>query len=200
MDFFIQYFVPLVSMILIATTPIYVTRILLYYQQTHFIEQIKAVKQAMYIHGILYISFIIAILFYFKHLEGLGIYLYIIIGIILIGLIIGYRLHFMHQKRHFYSVVFGTPNNRKQWQEYLDHNHLGNVDITMGSFSHVTKIKFNNCTEKEVQELCQTLESNTDLLRSYKGKKALFLFASQIFMLGLSLVSFILLIVWMGTF
>jgi len=113
-------------------------------------------------------------------------------GLLLVSFYLGYRFQFLHTKRTRYSVVFSKWKNREAWQSLLDELHLANVDITEGSFSFVSKISFTAMETKEIKELFMTFKEQEGFLHPLNERKAYGLLAFQAFMLGISIVSFIL--------
>jgi len=194
MELFMDYFIPALCLILIGTIPLYLVRIFMYFRRKHFMLQMESVKISMYAYGVLYLAFIITFLFSIKKLSDMRIawFVMIFIGILLISLFFGYRYIHLHTKRNRFNVVFSRWNNRIEWQKLLDDQKLVKVDIDEGGFSFVSKINFTGMNQKEIDELFKSFEKETTLLVPLNDRKALLLLAFQVFMLSISMVSFVL--------
>ena len=140
----------------------------------------------------LFVAFLIVLIILTKELGTVAIYTYIMLGLVLVGFGLGYRASFSHIKRNRYIVVFSKWNNRIAWQELLDEQNLHNVDITEGSFSFVSQIKFSSTSDSDIATLLESYSVNSALLHPLNVNKAYWLFIYNVFFLGLSLVSFVL--------
>ena len=195
MDVFIKYFLPMICLIFLSTIPLYVMRIVMYFKRKHFILEKSSVKQAMYIHGGLYIAFAATTFFLRNSLNEYTLYVLLALLVMLVALFIGYRIMLNNTRRHKYSVVFSKWNNREAWQKVLDEKKLTDVDITDGAFSFVSKIKFSYMETIEIVELFKEFDHNTDLLHELNTRKAYGLLVLQVALFSLALVSFALLFV-----
>ena len=192
MDLFLNYFTPILCLILISLIPIFITRIYMFVSRKHFLLHSTALKVSLITHSVLFVAFLIVLIIFTQGLGAVALYTYIMLGLVLIGFGLGYKALFLHTKRNRYIVVFSKWNNRIAWQELLDEQKLHTVDITEGSFSFVSKIKFSSISNTEIISLLDSYKTNSALLHPLDVNKAYLLFVYNIFFLGLSLVSFIL--------
>ena len=194
MELFLNYFIPAICLLLIGTIPLYLIRIYMYFARKHFMLQEKTFRISMYIHAAVYVAFAITMLLIINHVSDMKvvIYIYIIMGVVLVLLFIGYRYQFLHQKMNRYTVLYSRWNNREAWQKLLDDQHLSNVDIDEGSFSFVSKIHFKSMNPSEIKEVLNELDKNSELLHPLNTRRALSLLAFQVSMFSFCMVAFAL--------
>jgi hypothetical protein len=196
MELFYNYFIPAISLILLGTLPIYITRIILFLKREHFMLHINVVRMTMYIHAGSFLAVIITLLFYINTLGNVATYLFIVIGLLMAFFAIFYRYSFVHQKRHLYVVAFSKWNNRQAWQSYLDENKYNSIDISDGAYSYVTKIRFQNASKSDLAKLMKEFKDHQDLLHPFTSTKGLALFALQVAMANISVIGMILFFVY----
>ncbi len=191
MDVFYNYFIPAICILLFTLLPIYFIRIVFFIRKSHFIDETLTLKVSMYMHIFIYAMFIVQLFFYIIYIDVLVFYIFGIAVLMIISLLIGYRQRFQHMKRHKYSVIYSTYQNREAFQNFLDQNKYNDTDITDGSFSHVTRIKFNNLSNDEISNRFDKIRES-GLVYRFTSLKGYAVFAFNLVMFFSSIFAYII--------
>lgn len=196
MDVFYNFFIPAISIVFITMLPIYFLRMYYFIRKSHFVDEIVSLRISLYIHIATFAIFSITLIFFAKYIDVLVYYIFGLTMIVFLFLLIGYRQKFLHQKRNKFVVLFSKYNNRQAFQDFLDEMKYSEVDISDGSFSYVTKIKFNNCSTEQIVNRFKEIEK-TELLYSYQSVKGYLLFALHTGMTFASVTAFVIFFVFL---
>lgn len=191
MDIFFNYFVPALCIAMFSMLPIYFIRMIFFIRKRHFIQETFTLHLSLYMHIFIYAMFIIHLFFMTKYISELVFYIFGIAMLAFLGLLLGYRKRFMYIKRNKFVVIYSKFNNRNNFQQFLDDRHYGEIDIMDGSFSYVTKIKFNNCSRDLIKSRFEEIEES-GLLYSYKSLKGYLLFAANTALMFGSIIAFVI--------
>lgn len=191
MDIFVTYFTPAISILIFSVLPIYFMRIIHFIRRSYFIDETLSLNLSLYIHIFVYAVFIINLFFYTPIISELVLYIFAFAMMALLVILIGYKKRFENVKRNRFVVLFSKWDNRKDFQHYLDQKGYSHVDIHDGSFSFVTRIKFNNSKPDEIDEIFKELETS-GLLHSFTSLKGYGLFALNTALFFGSILAFVI--------
>lgn len=190
MDIFLKYFTPAICILIFSVLPIYFMRIINFIRKSYFIDETLSLNLSLYIHLFVYAVFIINLFFYTPIISELVLYIFAFAMIALLIILIGYRQRFENIKRNRFVVLFSKWDNRKAFQKYLDDKGYSHIDILDGSFSYVTRIKFNNAKIEEIDQVFDELKTS-GLLHSFTSLKGYLLFALNTALFFGSILAFV---------
>lgn len=196
MDFFVNYFTPAILIIVFSLIPLYFIRMIYFVRKSHFVDETLSLNLSLYMHIFIYFMFVAHLFFYTKDISSLALYIFGFAMIMFLGILLGYRQKFRHIKRNRYSVLYSKWNNREKFQQFLDDKKYSHVDIMDGSFSYVTKIKFNDCSKLFIDTTFKEIEEQEELLYPFNSFKGYCLFALNTALFFGSIVAFVIFFVY----
>ncbi len=192
MELFLRNFTPVILLAMISLTPIYIMRVVAFIQKKHFYDEKYTTLVGILTHSTLFIAFLTTLIVLTKSLGKYAVYVYIVFVVALVILFFMYRFQHIHTKRHRYKVLYSVFQNRKAFTQYLESEHLLQIDVSEGAFSFVTRIKFDRMEIDEIEAQFRALEAQDNLLHSFQSVKAYLIFILNIAMSTISIAAFVL--------